>query len=121
MGLYQIPCFPESFKSAKVALNHSGKHCILISFETVIVLILGRDPFKVRHSVRLVIVIIQFPGTFKIDRAQYSLFVTTIINPIPHGHGVFWNGFTQTWGRQMLPIPYNSVISKDMDLKFLHA
>ena len=35
-------------------------------------------------------------------------------SPIPHG--VFW--IRHIWGGQILPAPYNSVISKDMDLRF---
>ena len=36
------------------------------------------------------------------------------LNPILHG--VFW--ITHIWGGQILPAPYNTVISKDTDLKF---
>ena len=35
-------------------------------------------------------------------------------SPIPDG--VFW--IRHIWGGRILPAPYNSVISKDMDLKF---
>ena len=42
------------------------------------------------------------------------MFCDYALNPIPHG--VFW--ITHMGGGQILPVPYNSVILKDMDLKF---